>query len=256
VTCSCLECVNSRPKLTLTSTSISNLSPCLLCIVAYLSCDQFNDFCPTRGKIATVFASRGKIAGFCLTRQNRKYQLYWLLCNWLSGFGFGLDIGVHNFIFSDMDWKWSRWKSFGLDQDCKIYISVHHWSAAELGSNELLQRADFPVASAGVSLCFEKNNGCGSKLSPFYRYRYSLLWREWWPKEKVCKSSSVSTRWSQLLFSLFCTDFGWFVCIGVPFGLGTYVEVWGFAQRRSCLQGILSLHAEMLVSPNTTKEAA
>jgi len=43
-----------------------------------------------------------------------------------------------------------------------------------------------------VTLFFEKNNGCGSELSPFYRY--SLLWREWWSKEKVRKSSSVSTR--------------------------------------------------------------
>jgi len=63
---------------------------------------------------------------FCLMRQNRQYQLYWLMCNWLSGFGFGLDIGVHNFIFSDMDWIWSRWKSFQLDQDWKISISAHH----------------------------------------------------------------------------------------------------------------------------------
>jgi len=58
-TCSCLQCVNCRVNLTLTS--ISNLSPCLLCIVAYLSCDHFNNFCLTRGKIATVFASWGKI---------------------------------------------------------------------------------------------------------------------------------------------------------------------------------------------------
>jgi len=39
-------------------------------------------------------------------------------------------------------------------------------------------------------------------------------------------------------------------------GLGTYVEVWGVAQRRRCLRGMLSLHAEMLVSPNATNEAA
>jgi len=30
------------------------------------------------------------------------------------------------------------------------------------------------------------------ELSPFYRY--SLLLREWWPREKVGKGSSVSTR--------------------------------------------------------------
>jgi len=28
------------------------------------------------------------------------------------------------------------------------------------------------------------------------------------------------------------------------------MEIWGVAQRRSCLRGMLSLHAEMLVSPN------
>jgi len=39
------------------------------------------------------------------------------------------------------------------------------------------------------------------------------------------------------------------------FGLGINVEVWGFAQRRGCLRGILSLHGEMLVSPNATEAA-
>jgi len=34
------------------------------------------------------------------------------------------------------------------------------------------------------------------------------------------------------------------------------MEVWGVAQHRSCLRGMLSLHAEMLVSPNATNEAA
>jgi len=34
------------------------------------------------------------------------------------------------------------------------------------------------------------------------------------------------------------------------------MEVWGVAQRRSCLRRMLSLHAEMLVSPNATNEAA
>jgi len=38
--------------------------------------------------------------------------------------------------------------------------------------------------------------------------------------------------------------------------VGTYMEVWGVAQRRSCLRGMLLLHAEMLVSPNATNEAA
>jgi len=42
----------------------------------------------------------------------------------VSGFGFGSDIGVYNFKFSDMDWIWSWWKSVRLDQDCKISISV------------------------------------------------------------------------------------------------------------------------------------
>ena len=36
-----------------------------------------------------------------------------------------------------------------------------------------------------------------------------------------------------------------------PF-VGTYAELWGVAQRRSRLRGMLSLHAEMLVSPNAT----
>jgi len=36
-------------------------------------------------------------------------------------------------------------------------------------------RANF--AGAIAPLFFEKNNACGSELSPFYRY--SLLWRDW-----------------------------------------------------------------------------
>jgi len=43
--------------------------------------------------------------------------------------------------------------------------------------------------------------------------------------------------------------------VGFPVGLEPYVEVWGVAQRRRCLRVILSLHAEMLVSPNATNEA-
>jgi len=39
-------------------------------------------------------------------------------------------------------------------------------------------------------------------------------------------------------------------------GVGTYIEVWGVTQRRRCLRGMLSLHAEMLVSPNAANEAA
>jgi len=50
--------------------------------------------------------------------------------------------------------------------------------------------------------------------------------------------------------------FGLGTNIGVFFGVGTYVEVLGVAQRRGCLRGMLSLHAEILVSPNATNEAA
>ena len=52
---------------------------------------------------------------------------------------------------------------------------------------------------------------------------------------------------------------GGFLGLGTNVGfpvVGIYVEVWGVAQRRRCLRGILSLHAEMLVSPNATNEAA
>ena len=66
--------------------------------------------------------------------------------------------------------------------------------ATALGSSELLLQANFPVVLTVASLFFETNNGCGNELSPIYRYRYSLLCREWWPKEKVCKSSSLSKR--------------------------------------------------------------
>ena len=63
-------------------------------------------------------------------RKNRHYQIIWLMCNWVSGFEFGLDIGVHNFTFSDTDWIWSLWKNFGSNS--KIFISVHHWCTQEM----------------------------------------------------------------------------------------------------------------------------
>jgi len=37
----------------------------------------------------------------------------------LDGFGFGLDIGVHNFEFSYTDWIWSLWKNFGSNSIAK-----------------------------------------------------------------------------------------------------------------------------------------
>ena len=43
---------------TLTLTLILNPNPCLLVhIIGYLSHDRFNQLCPTKGKIATTFAS-------------------------------------------------------------------------------------------------------------------------------------------------------------------------------------------------------
>jgi len=42
----------------------------------------------------------------------------------VGGFGFGLDIGVHNLKFLDTDWIWSLWKIFGSNP---ISISVHQW---------------------------------------------------------------------------------------------------------------------------------
>jgi len=40
----------------------------------------------------------------------------------------------------------------------------------------------------------------------------------------------------------------WWTNVGFSL-VGTYMEVWGVAKRRRCLREILSLHAEMLVSP-------
>jgi len=53
-------------------------------------------------------------------RQNRNYQMLCLVCNWVGGFRFGLEIGVHNYKFSDMDWIWSLWKNFGSNPIAKF----------------------------------------------------------------------------------------------------------------------------------------
>jgi len=62
----------------------------------------------------------------CLMRQNRHYQIFWLMCNWVGSFGFGLDIGAHNYKFLDMDWIWSSWKKLGSNLITKFpCCSVH-----------------------------------------------------------------------------------------------------------------------------------
>ena len=44
--------------------------------------------------------------------------------------------------------------------------------------------------------------------------------------------------------------------VGFPFGVGTYVEVWGTPSVAVACEEWLSLHAQMLVSANATNEAA
>jgi len=53
-------------------------------------------------------------------QQNRHYQRFWFMCKWVGGFGFGLDIGAHNFKFSDTDWIWSLWKNFESNPTAKF----------------------------------------------------------------------------------------------------------------------------------------
>jgi len=57
---------------------------------------------------------------FCPMWQKRHYQIFWLMCNWVGGLGFGLDIGAHNFEFLDMDWIWSLCKNFGSNPIAKF----------------------------------------------------------------------------------------------------------------------------------------
>jgi len=53
-------------------------------------------------------------------RQNRHYQIFWLImCNCMGSFGFRLDIGAHNFKSSDTDWIWNLWKNFGSNPIAK-----------------------------------------------------------------------------------------------------------------------------------------
>jgi len=55
-------------------------------------------------------------------RQNRYYQIFLLMCNWVGGFGFGLDIGVHDFKFSDTGWIWSLRKKLGSNPIANFHI--------------------------------------------------------------------------------------------------------------------------------------
>jgi len=72
-------------------------------------------------QLQPIFSNyRQNSQNFCPMRQNRHYQIFWLMCNWVCIFGFGLDIGVHNFKFLDTDWIWSLWKNFGSNPIAKF----------------------------------------------------------------------------------------------------------------------------------------
>ena len=56
---------------------------------------------------------------------------------------------------------------------------------------------------------FERNNGCGSELSPDYRDCYSLLWCEWWQRKKFARplpSAHVDSNCSSHCFALILDD--------------------------------------------------
>jgi len=44
------------------------------------------------------------------------------MCNWVGGFRFGLDIGVHDFKFSDTGWIWSLRKKLGSNPIANFHI--------------------------------------------------------------------------------------------------------------------------------------
>jgi len=94
-------CVNWLTNLNL----IPNTIPCFLVRIILLLVTW------TLQPIVSVW--RQSSHNFYLMRQNRHYQIFWLMCNWVGGFGFGLDIGVCHSKFSDTDWIWSLRKNFG-----------------------------------------------------------------------------------------------------------------------------------------------
>ena len=67
-------------------------------------------------------------------RQNIHNEKFWLMCNWVGGFGFGFHIGVHNFKFLETDWIWSLWKNFGCNPISKFpYPYTRGGQKAEFG---------------------------------------------------------------------------------------------------------------------------
>jgi len=89
---------------------------------------------------------------FCPLWQNRHYQIFWLMCNWVGGFGFGLDIWVHNFKVSDTNWIWSLWKIFGSNPIAKfpyLYTTdIHVWSGWDFSKSSHI-RIRFWSAESG-----------------------------------------------------------------------------------------------------------
>ena len=95
---------------------------------------------------------RQNIHSFSLVRQNRQYQLYWLMCNTLSSVGFGLDIGVHNFIVSDMELM----KKFRIGSGLQ---------------NFHIRMAYTTEANLWAQICCKM---CGGQLGAELRSRYSI----------------------------------------------------------------------------------
>ena len=140
-------------KFRLVVTLILNANSCFLCIVLV-----------TWPLQPIVSDKRQNNHSFCHLRQTKRYQVCRLMCNWVSGFRFGLDIGVHYFYFLDMVCIWTWWNSFGLDRDCKISISVHHWYVVSKIAKNFAKSPNQNIYSQTLSK-FARFPECGDKLA-------------------------------------------------------------------------------------------
>ena len=100
-------------------------------------------------------------------RQNRHFQIFWLMCNWVGGCG--LDIGAHNFKFLDTDWIWSLWKNFASNPIAKFpyqYTTVaNQWlEVTRLWLNSTRSWLDSDLTRKNLRCLYFDKNGSGTSL--------------------------------------------------------------------------------------------
>ena len=98
-----------------------------------------------RSEISLDTGSNPNLTKFTVVRVQSNAHLCWV-----GGFGFGSDIGAHNFKFSDADWIWCLSKNFGSNPIEKFPYPYSPEVAIDLECRSRLRRILFFSVGPGV----------------------------------------------------------------------------------------------------------